>query len=141
MNLKEVKTKLDGVSLKNALKGNSKPVHDYLYFELGFARGVLTKDWKYITVRNDEKTQNKIDNGVPFKGLNNAEIKLPYCLNNGYLGYHSALLNPFYLKKNQLFNLKTDALETKNAFENKQIEANEMKKLLVTTLKFFSKGI
>ena len=98
--LREVKTKLDGVSLKNVLEGNSKPVHDYLYFELGFARGVATKDWKYITVRYDEKTQNKIDNGVLFKGWNNTEIKLPYYLSNGHLGHQAALHNPFYFEKN-----------------------------------------
>jgi len=137
VNLNEVQTKFDGVSLINVLKGNDKPVHDYLYFELGFARGVLTKDWKYITVRYDDKTQKKIDNGLLFKGWNNTEIKLPYYLNNSHLGYHAALLNPFYFEKNQLFDMKTDSLERKNVFEKNKIEANKMKKLLVKTLKSF----
>jgi hypothetical protein len=30
------------------MMGDQKLVHDYLFFELGFARGVMTKDWKYI---------------------------------------------------------------------------------------------
>jgi arylsulfatase A-like enzyme len=137
VNLKEVKTKLDGVSLKNVLEGNSKSVHDYLYFELGFARGVATKDWKYITVRYDEKTQNKIDNGVLFKGWNNTEIKMPYYLSNSHLGHQAALYNPFYFEKNQLFDMKTDFLETKNVFEKNKTEANEMKNLLAKILKSF----
>ena len=42
----------DGQSLKNVIVNNSTaPIHDYLFFELGFSRAIRTKDWKYITVR------------------------------------------------------------------------------------------
>ena len=45
VNLNSVK-ELDGVSLKETLNGNQKPVHDHLFLELGFARGVMTKNLK-----------------------------------------------------------------------------------------------
>ena len=59
---------LDGVSLKNTLKGSNTPVHNYLFFETGLARGVMTKDWKYITVRYDAKSEKQVSKGVIFEG-------------------------------------------------------------------------
>ena len=50
IDLKSVE-KMDGVSLREVLEGDRTAVHDHLFFEIGFARGVMTKDWKYITVR------------------------------------------------------------------------------------------
>jgi hypothetical protein len=62
---------------------------------------------------------------------------LPYYLSNSHLGHQAALYNPFYFEKNQLFDLKTDSLETKNVFEKNKTEANEMKNLLAKILKTF----
>jgi len=41
---------IDGLSLSKALKGDKKPVHGHLFFEMGYTRGVANKDWKCITV-------------------------------------------------------------------------------------------
>jgi len=128
---------MDGISLKEVLGGSQKPVHDYLYFELGFARGVATKDWKYITVRYDEKTQKEVDEGVVYTGWNNHKHKLPYYIRNSHLGYHSALLNPNYFDLDQLYDMNQDPRETRNLIGSMPRQEKEMKKNLVKSLKSF----
>ena len=136
VNLKTIDA-VDGVSLKNVLAGSDKVVHDYLFFELGYARGIRTKDWKYITVRYDEKAQKQIDNGVIFKGWNGHTHTLPYYTRNSHLGYHAAKLNPLYFDQNQLFDLTNDPGEKKNIFEANSKKSKEMKALLIKSLKSF----
>lgn len=128
---------LDGVSLKKTVEGNKTPVHEYLFFELGYARGIRTKDWKYITVRYDEKAQEQVDKGVIFKGWNGHTHKLPYYTRNSHLGYHAALLNPLYFDQNQLFDLKNDPSEKKNIYEADSKKSEEMKILLIKSLESF----
>lgn len=130
---------LDGVSLKKTLTGSRKPVHDHLFFEIGFARGVMTKEWKYITVRYDEKTEKQIANGIVFTGWNGHKFKQPYYIRNTHLGYHSVLLNPNYFDRDQLYNLKNDPKEVKNIAELNSEKTEEMKKKLVKVLKSFPK--
>jgi len=128
---------LDGVSLKNVLEGSNTPVHDYLFFELGLARGVMTKDWKYITVRYDDKSAKQVNEGIIFKGWNKHEHTLPYYTRNSHLGYHAALLNPHYFEKNQLYDLNNDPTEDKNIVDLNPNKSEEMKKLLIKSLKSF----
>lgn len=137
VDLNTVDSKMDGVSLKKVLKGNNNAVHDYLFFELGYARGVMTKEWKYITVRYDEKAQEQIDKGVIFKGWNGHDHKLPYYTRNSHLGYHAALLNEHYFEKNQLYDLKNDPAEKKNIVDLNTNKTKEMKKLLIKSLQSF----
>ena len=125
---------IDGASLKNVLSGNENPVHDYLYFELGYARGVMTKEWKYITVRYDEETETKIANGNTFNGYNEETIDAPYYTRNKHLGYGAATKNPFYFHRDQLFDLLNDPLETTNIFNAKPDMALMMKKQLYQSL-------
>ncbi|HEC41576.1 MAG TPA: DUF229 domain-containing protein [Bacteroides sp.] len=136
VNLSTVK-ELDGVSLKETLQGKQKPVHDYLFFELGFARGVMTKDLKYITVRYNEKLKQQVEEGVVFTGWNNHKYKQPYYIRNSHLGYHAALLNEHYFEANQLFDLKNDSKENSNIAAANPGKVKEMKKLLVKSLKTF----
>ncbi|MFC2116374.1 sulfatase [Bacteroidota bacterium] len=128
---------LDGVSLKETLKSRKKPVHDYLFFELGFARGVMTKDWKYITVRYDEKSEQQVKNGVVFTGWNGHKYMQPYYIRNSHLGYHAALLNEHYFERNQLFDLKNDPKEDDNLATTNSEKVEEMKELLLRSLKSF----
>jgi len=129
---------LDGVSLRNTMKGEQKPVHDYLFFELGFARGVMTKEWKYITVRYDERSEQQVKDGVIFTGWNGHRYKQPYYIRNTHLGYHAALLNEHYFERNQLFDMKSDPRENQNMADSNPKKVKEMKKLLVKSLKSFS---
>ncbi len=136
VNLNSLK-ELDGVSLKETLKGSQKPVHDYLFFELGFARGVMNKDWKYITVRYDEETEEQVKNGVIFKGWSGHDHKLPYYIRNSHLGYHAALLNVHYFEQNQLFDMKNDSKENNNIAAVHPGKVKEMETLLIKSLKSF----
>ena len=127
----------DGVSLRPVLAGAQDPVHDYLFFELGFARGVMTKDWKYITVRYDEKSEQQVADGVVFTGWNNHTYTQPYYIRNSHLGYHAALLNEHYFERDQLYDLRNDPHENKNIFEDSPQQAEELKALLVESLQSF----
>ena len=135
--LKNVESTLDGVSLKKVLKGTKKPVHDYLFFELGYARSVMTKDWKYISVRYDKQKQNRINKGLPFKGWKGAELQYPYYTRNGHLGNIASKSSAFYFDADQVFDLVTDPRETKNIFEDNKEKADELKNLLTKSLKLF----
>jgi len=128
---------MDGASIKEVLLGSQVPLHDYLYYELGFARGVATKNWKYIAVRYDEKTQEEVDAGKVYKGWNGHEYKLPYYIRNSHLGYHAALLNPNYFGQDQLYDMKEDPGETINLVASNPQKVEEMKALLVKCLESF----
>jgi len=125
--------------LKNVISGTQiDPVHDYLYFELGYARAVLTKDWKYIAVRYDTETQKKIDNGVRFPSFIAGEtMPFPYYLRNSSLGYYAATNNPHYFESDQLFNMKSDPTEKINVYSSNIAKANELKFNLTKTLQTF----
>ncbi|BCX49813.1 hypothetical protein HAHE_37210 [Haloferula helveola] len=46
--------RFDGESIVPVLKGDKEQVHESLFFELGFVRGVIQGDWKYIALRYPE---------------------------------------------------------------------------------------
>lgn len=46
---------IDGRSYRAVLEGSEAPIQDAIFSELGSARSVKTKKWKYITVRYTEK--------------------------------------------------------------------------------------
>ena len=135
--LKNIESILDGVSLKKVLKGTKKPVHDYLFFEMGYARSVMTKDWKYISVRYDKQKQNRINKGLTFKGWKGAELQYPYYTRNGHLGNIASKSSAFYFDADQVFDLVKDPRETKNIFEDNREKAEELKILLTKSLKSF----
>ncbi len=128
---------IDGKSLKPVLLGDSNPVHDHLFFELGFARGVMTKDWKYIAVRYDEKSNQKIAAGQLFNGFRGEQNLLPYYTRNAHLGYHACLTNPHYHEANQLFNLVNDPEEKLNIYSSLSPIAKKMRELLIGKLQTF----
>jgi arylsulfatase A-like enzyme len=134
----DVPEHLDGASLKSILYGESlDPVHDYLFFELGFARGVKTKEWKYITVRYDESTQRQVDQGRVFTGWNQHAFTIPYYTRNSHLGYHAALMSPNYHIKDQLYDLVNDPGEHNNVVEIFPEKVDEMRNMLIEFLESF----
>lgn len=139
VNLKKATKKLnsDGVSLKKVLKGDINPVHDYLFFELGYARSVMTKDWKYIAVRYDEQKQRRINKGFLFNGWKGSKIERPYYTRNGHLGNIASKSSPFYFDSDQLFDLVNDPREEKNRFTIGNKKAKELQKLLIKSLESF----
>jgi arylsulfatase A-like enzyme len=130
---------LDGVSLKNVLEGNTEPVHDYLFFELGYARGVATKEWKYIALRYDDKTEDNIEKGISFNGWNGGKLQQPYYLSNRHLGHLASLHNANYFQRDQLYNLSDDAGEKVNVFQDNPEKGKEMRELLSKSLNTFQK--
>ena len=48
----------DGASIMPVLNGEKEQVHDALFFELGFVRGVIQGEWKYIALRYPEPVAN-----------------------------------------------------------------------------------
>jgi len=131
------KHQFDGVSLKKVLFGSQNPVHDFLYFELGYARAVATKEWKYISVRYDPEKEQKIQNGKMFNGFQGRKIPLPYYTRNSHLGYHSSRHNPLYFERDQLFDLVNDPKEHNNLYSKNHNEAKKLKSLLMETLQSF----
>lgn len=128
---------MDGASLKPALMGNDEPIHDHLFFEMGFARGVMTKNWKYIAVRYDQKSLDKISRGERFKSWGGITTMLPYYTRNSHLGYHACLTNPHYFEADQLFDLLNDPEEKLNIYSPFSPKSTEMKGMLKKKLKTF----
>lgn len=128
---------IDGLSLSKVLKGDKKPVRDHLFFEMGYFRGVVTKDWKYMALRYDEKTEKKIEKGGTFDGWEGRKLKLPYHVRNQHLGYHAGIYNKNIFDKDQLYDLKKDPDEKNNIYDSNPKEAAEMKKLLAEDLRSF----
>ena len=129
---------MDGKSLKQVLVNNSQePVHDYLFFELGYSRAIRTKDWKYVTVRYPDAINEQIANGQTFNGPNQTQVPLPYYIPNVSLGSLAANQYPLYNVKDQLFDLNSDPYETINLFNSEPEKATELRNILRTELLSF----
>jgi len=130
--------KLDGVSLKPALFGDDAPVRDILFAEMGHARAVKSKDWKYIAVRYPDEVQRRIDQGrkfANFEGL--PPIDKPYLIRNAHLGYNASINNLNYFESDQLYSLKNDPEEDHNVFAQYPEVASMMQKTLTSELAKF----
>lgn len=128
---------MDGKSFKSVLEGSNETIHEHLFFEIGYARGVATKDWKYIAVRYDEETEEKIKNGETFTGYGDEIIYAPYYTRNKHLGYYAAGDNPHYFERDQLYDLENDPWEETNLFEPNEDKSKEMKDILQSYLDLF----
>ncbi len=47
----------DGVSFRSVLEGRNDPIHDSLFFEMGFTRAVVKGKWKYLALRYPERAE------------------------------------------------------------------------------------
>ncbi|MCU0748372.1 MAG: sulfatase-like hydrolase/transferase [Akkermansiaceae bacterium] len=107
---------MDGVSLAPVLKsGETAPLRDETFHEIGFARAVKTRKWKYIDVRYPPEIKSRIDAGEKFPAFGDAPPnRFPYWVANKHLGYHSSRHNPNYFQTNQLYDLENDPMENHN---------------------------
>ena len=122
---------MDGVSLKPVLFGSQEPVRNLLFSEMGYARAVKSKDWKYIAVRYPDAVQRRIDQGGKFTNFEDMPpIEKPYLTRNAHLGYNASINNPHYFEADQLYNLKTDKAEDHNVFSQYPEMAGIMQKTL-----------
>ncbi|MGB0371901.1 MAG: sulfatase family protein [Opitutales bacterium] len=128
---------IDGLTFKNAIFGDTRPIRDVLFGELGHSRAVKTKDWKYIAVRYPEEIQKRLDAGELFNGWKGEKVERPYLTRNSHLGYHAAQKNPNYFDTDQLYNLKNDPEENDNIYLQNPEVAERMKRFLSRELARF----
>jgi len=122
----------DGKSMLPLLNGEANKIHDSLFFELGYTRGVRKGKWKYLalrypeyanklTLKQRERILAKHNNMMRKRGkeIHNTDPTKPFSHLNIIPGgggpeYHSMKKYPAYNDKDQLYNLQTDPDEQKN---------------------------
>jgi arylsulfatase A-like enzyme len=127
----------DGVSLVPVLRGSDQPLRKFLFAELGYARGIVTDDWKYIAVRYTEDIEEKIAAGATFEGFEGRTIKQPYMTRNGHLGFHASSHNPHYFDRDQLYDLTADPREEQNLADIHPGRVRQMQAMLRDVLRTF----
>lgn len=105
---------MDGRSYRSVLEGSAAPIQDAVFAEVGSARTVKTKKWKYIAVRYTQSEQEQISKGQKFQGYNGVLMDRPYYGENAMLGYFASRDNPHYFETDQLYDLEADPLEEHN---------------------------
>ena len=100
---------MDGRSLRPVF-GGEKPERwrNHLYFEIGCARAVCTKDWKYIAVRYTKELIADIKKARP-----ESLPKLMAYIGRTGIGTRGAQ-NPGFFDYDQLYDLKKDPKEKRN---------------------------
>lgn len=99
---------MDGRSLCPLFGGQTRRWRNHLYFELGFARAVCTKEWKYIAVRYSKEQIANIRKARP-----ESLPKLMAYIGRMGIGTRGAK-NPGFFDYDQLYNLRKDPKEQKN---------------------------
>lgn len=105
VNIKPSKSmKIDGKSILPILTGKNIEIHDELFFEYGWTRGIRTKDWKYIALRYSKSSEKlRQERGMLYQDKTLEPMQ------------HNVLLkHPNYWDSDQLYNLKIDPGETTN---------------------------
>ncbi len=125
---------VDGISLRPLFSGKKVKWRRDLYFEMGHARAVRTKEWKYIAVRYSAERIEKIRSA----SLEQLPRTLGYIESLG-LSSRGMTKNPNYLHYDQLYNLKNDPLEQNNLAKHPEHQGRlrQMKELLLKYLKSF----
>ncbi|MBK1876493.1 sulfatase family protein [Pelagicoccus mobilis] len=129
---------LDGKSLTPVFDSNGETrIHETIFSEIGYARGVKTERWKYIAVRYPKHVQEQIARGERFPEYQGPKRDLPYLTRNSHLGYHAAQTNPHYFDKDQLYDLHADPMEEKNIAASNPEVVEAMKAKLSEYLRTF----
>lgn len=127
---------VDGVSLLPVLKGSQAVVRDALFCEIGYARAVRTKTFKYVAVRYTPEIYAQIDKGYLWERVegNTATGKYteprPYYVDNRQLGSLAAHTHSTYFDDDQLYNLTNDPDETSNLHSQMPEVAEKLKQRL-----------
>jgi arylsulfatase A-like enzyme len=151
----KVDTVFDGKSMLPVLQGKKNEIHEHLYFELGFARGIRSGKFKHIALRyptditnwtrkqrqkmldnfNDrqKKRGKKVHNTDPMKPFSHVSpIPGGGDAEQGSIGKY-----PFFNDPDQLYDISKDPNEQVNLATNPEYKAKleEMRNLLKETLK------
>jgi len=107
----------DGRSFRAALEGRAGMLHDTLFFELGFTRGVLVGDWKYLALRYPPQAEQF---ALVVNPPHLREVKRPAGQPAfGHIGGNNNEMaalrtQPAYFDRDQLYDLATDGREQRN---------------------------
>lgn len=145
----------DGKSFMPILDGKKKKVRESLYFEMGFSRGVLKDNHKYIALRYPEyamnwtvkQRQKKLDEWNNFRIKN----KLKYHFTDPTLPFSHLMLIPgggdaeypstkrykHYYDVDQLYDLNKDPNEQNNVYADKKYKST-LKKLKKELTKYLN---
>ena len=122
----------DGSSFKPVLEDKAEKIHESLYFELGYSRGVMKDDYKYIAVRYPDYAANRTaeDRKAVLDAYNQTRIfrsmeivnrdpSKPYShfhvIPGGSSAEHASYGKyPAYFEADQLYNIKKDSQELHN---------------------------
>lgn len=153
-NSKKVKA-FDGKSFLPILNGEKEKIRESLYFEMGFSRGILKDNHKYIALRYPEYAMNwdlktrqkKLDKWNNFR----IENKLKYHFTDASLPFSHLMLIPgggdaefpstnrykHYYDADQFYDLNEDSKEQNNVYTDKKYagKLKELKKELKKYLK------
>ncbi len=120
----------NGISFLPLLLGNKKQTREHVYLEMGCARGIATKGWKYIAVRYPQEQIDVIKRSSP--------DRLPRLMSYiGRLGIGTrGSEHPGFWDADQLYNLESDPDELVNlATEPRYAEQlQHMRELLTVEL-------
>ncbi|MEM7674313.1 MAG: sulfatase-like hydrolase/transferase, partial [Verrucomicrobiota bacterium] len=127
---------IDGISLKPLLRDGNAPSGDWresLYFEIGAARAIMTKDWKYISLRYPVDRINRIKRS---KIANLPQAMSP--LARSGIGLRG-IDHPGFWYEDQLYHLTRDEKEMSNLASSPEHESKlrEMQQQLTSVLKTF----
>ncbi len=127
---------VDGRSLRPVFTGGSPGRwRDHLYFEMGFARAVCTKDFKYVAVRYPKEQIDQIRKARP-----ESLPKLMAYIGRMGIGTRGAQ-NPGFFDYDQLYNVKRDAKEQRNLAANPRYSQTlaQMRRMLKKDLESFGR--
>jgi arylsulfatase A-like enzyme len=115
----------DGRSFRAVLEGKTNRLHEALFFELGFTRGVLLDNWKYIALRYPPNPETFVDlrKSEGGRGTKRPDPAAPASLNPrppyGHIGGNNnedrpKKTYPAYWDADQLYDLSADPGEQHN---------------------------
>ena len=122
----------DGSSFVPALEGSNEPIHESLYFEMGYTRAVIAENWKYLALRYPTRAREMTlaERGRILEEFNAIQRKhsrkilttdasAPFSHISLIPGGGSAEAAstgefPGYYDSDQLYNLELDPMEQKN---------------------------
>jgi len=128
----EIPDNIDGVSFAPILRGDSKQVHEALFFEMGYTRGVLKDGFKYIALRYPPKIANlsleerqanltKMNDNLRDRGrpVHTEDPTMPFShlmpIPGGHDAEQAAIRKyPNYYDADQLYDLSKDPKERNN---------------------------